>query len=839
MPAPPRPFGPAIIISVSRTSVVPGDVLTISGRDLDRPELLAVQINGTAAPIVSRSRDRLLVRVGTGAATGTGALDIFYRSGTVSYSRPITVTRPGSGAPPPPGAGGSGAGSGAGSGSGAGGRAANRVLNAGFGLVTGAATALAPAAILAGGAAIGGAANSVVSGAGSVLGQAYNVGVQLGTTLLQGVLAPFGKSGQAIGGLAGTVAGAGRGLIGLGAKGIGGALGGAGTLAGGVLSGAAGVGGAVLSGLGSAAGAIPIAGTVIGGVLAIGTVALTTLAATVGVVISQITRLITGILEGIGDAFGELGKVASGALSTVLDVLGDVLHTAAEVGRTVRQIQYVTGISGPAASRLVNAASFAGVDPSKVAGLYNSPFSAMMLGMRARMAGLPDPTANPEAFLIAGARRQAQAQRGGPMGIATFNAMLGPQLSETYGAAFALGPQRLQRNMQMANAFQLPGNIGQLGGDVDAANAALSSLARNLKIAVVEVLLPLAPLITSGFALLIQNRDAITGAIKSVVTWLVQVLPPALLRFGAIALTVFGKVTDVIGTALVNLSQHLPQFLSAVDLFLNGLRGAGAIIVGIVAAVLQGIYNALPANWQSKLFPGGTPGGASGGATGAGKSSITTTPASSGPYISPAMQFLTQAAGAFYGATAGAGLGKNITPGPLSLITMAAGAAAGMYAGWQGAGYGVNLVNAGVQKYNQVWNGSGGGIPGSGGSMPGAFNSASSGFLGLVPQSNLAATYGNDPALQAWLAQNGQRLQSGSPTALDWAKQLSGQADNWPDVLKRLDRIANASEKIAANTGQSGPIASAVGDVSARALAYSGEDIATGFLAVQPGRVYG
>lgn len=310
---------------------------------------------------------------------------------------------------------------------------------------------------------------------------------------------------------------------------------------------------------------------------------------------TQFSNGVNGLVSLTANGFSLIKSAATGAFGTVLGVVGDILNEAKEVARVTRQLSFNTGVSQGQANRITNVFGGAGISTQAIGGAFSSPQAAISIGMRARILGLPDPTVDPEKFLTNGAQLYQRAQGQGIMGAMTLNALAGPQLMGLAGNAWSLGPERLQQNIAMSRAFQLPAGTGKLGGDIEMAENIIANFGRSTKLVLAETLLPLAPMLTRVFSWVIQHKEGIGEAVQYAGNMLFIEAPKAILRFGVFTLralgTVMGPISDYLsGTFQIvanGILQSLPGVLQGVQTFLEGMVQVGSGIVGAATAVAQ------------------------------------------------------------------------------------------------------------------------------------------------------------------------------------------------------------------------------------------------------------
>lgn len=486
-------------------------------------------------------------------------------------------------------------------------------------------------------ASINASTQGILSGLQSVANRAYNVGANIGESILRGILSgPLGRSGQALSSIGGNVIGAAQGVAGAGLK-IGlGAVGAGAQVAGAAATLPLNLASAAFGGVGSVLGAAGAAIPGAGALLAAGGGLLSGIGGIIGKISTGLTTLfnqflngVTGLVSTVGDALGKIGEAGGAVFNSLLDIFSDVVETAKQVSRQVRSLSLNAGISQAQSGRVLNAFSFAGGNTSALTDAYSQPLGAVSIGVRARLLGLPDPTQDPEGFLLGNAAKR-QSMRG-PVGQAIYGALAGPQLQGIAGDSAGLSQAQLQRNFALARSFELPKGTVELGSDATAVSAAFSALGTNLKLVLGSVLVPLLPKLNQAFSALIQNKDAIVGAITTVGSYLVNDLPKLILHMGSGLLRTTGVVFGAVGDFLTNtfqqwgvsLLQHLPAILSGIDSFVKGLASLAGISAGLAASIVQAAQNFSQTTVGKMLFPGAgatagtTTGAATGSATGA------------------------------------------------------------------------------------------------------------------------------------------------------------------------------------------------------------------------------
>ncbi|MBW3637055.1 MAG: hypothetical protein KY445_11440, partial [Armatimonadetes bacterium] len=608
-----------------------------------------------------------------------------------------------------------------------------------------------------GGAGAQGAASGdqFVAGVRSGSGAAFGAGAALCQTLVGGFLSPLGETGAALTQATGAITSALGGLFNTIVGGVGQIASLGGKIAGlgaGVLL--AGIGGAIGL-IGGPAGALigATVGAAIGGFL--------------GKALGTLGEFFGGMVSVAGEAIGKVGELFGELGSSFLRILGDVAKTVADVGQAVLKIQ-ANGLGANQSGNLVQTLGFFGQSPGQVAGQFGKPFASLSMGIRAGMLGLPNPATDIEGFLLAGARRQREAARGGQFSAGVFQSMLGGAGFGDYAGTFAMGEGRIKKTLAVAKSFQVGGaNLGELGGDVAMANGILNGLGTQLKLVFAETLLPMLPLISQGFAYIVQNRDAIIGAIRDAGRWIVSEMPKMVLRGAAGMLEGLSGLLGGFSSFTAGLAQNLDSILGVADAFLNGLRLFGATIAGIGTAIAQGAANLglIPTGSSAGNAAGNAAGGAAGAvASGTGKG------ANGDPYGDPADAI---GAGARrWRSWAPINPPDNATPdAPTPAVPPGVGRSlGGMWArfgaaalgAWGGAKTGGVVGQATGMGIGAVGGGIIGGVPTGGiGIVPGAVAGAGMGgaagrFIGTLG----GALYG---AYKGWNAANYVQTQYGDP----------------------------------------------------------------------------
>jgi hypothetical protein len=669
----------------------------------------------------------------------------------------------------------------------------------------------------------------IVGGFQSGFNSAFGAGAALSQTILGGFLSPLGESGQAITKAAGAITNAVGDVFNAfftGAKalaGIGGKIAGIGA-------------GVLLTGIGAALGLIagPIGGM-------IGTVVGAGLAGLVGKALGAFGQMFGSLVSAAGEAIGKIGGLLGELGSSLFSLLSDVAKTVGDVGSAVLRLESA-GFSSDGAGKLVQTMGFFGQAPGKVAEQFSKPYAAQSMGARAGSMGLPNPAEDIEGFLLKGAQQAEKAKRGGARSAQLFQTRLESAGFGDYANTFAMGPERVQKTLAVSRSFQVSGaSLGELGGDVTMANNILSGLGTQIKLVFAETLMPLLPLISSGFAFIVQNKDAIVGAIQSAGQWIVNELPPMILRGAAGMLDAVSGLLGGFSAFAAGLAENLDFLLSAADSFLNGLRSFAAVMVGIATAISQGVANLFPslmpktpgggASGGAGGGPGGNPGGntsqAAGGQTGSGNQPAAA-PSGSGRSFGG---WKARAGGALIGLGTGAALHAY---NPVAAIT---GGLKGAYKGWNmvndfqtnigdplvygttpgaGASAGAGAAPSGTSNSASGNSGAGksSGVPAQFAPVQGrgivdAFHAGQTGFLDTFGPSNLAGNSKLKERLSGFLKGASASSANGSVVAGEWANDLRKKADDWghPAVLKALDKIATAvdknGDKVAGAVGES------------------------------------
>lgn len=545
------------IITSFTPSGSPGDIVNISGKFLSGAT--RVTIGGKAAPILfpggKGAHTDIIVQVPDGAVSGP--VEITTPDGTFRTSQMFTVKPP---QRPPSGI--------------------DNFLTSNP-IVGELAQRFLPysggAAIVASGANISGSAraasqavDNVLGGVGSAASRAFDVGVSIGEKLLGGVLSPFGASGRAITGFAGTAARGAGSLIGMGASAVGGVLSAGAGVAGGALSIGLGAGGAAIGALaGASVGSAP--GGLVG--FAVGTgIGLAVLKG-----IESVSGMVGGVVGKIGEAFGKLGDVAGSALGTVIDVLQDVTRTAQETAGSVLKINQLGGFGMGQSAGLVSTLGFFGMSPQQVAGRFSTPFAPITLAAGSGMLGLPNIADNPGAFLMAGARRFEDAQRQGPMGVGVLRAMMnggmGGGADEAFMPLFGLGEKRIGKVLDFQNRMAMsPEAVDSFGKDIQVLQGMISGFANFLKITLGTALIPVIESgLESAVDFITKNQDKIIDAIFNFGDFVYSKLP-VMIGEGLLAILTFTKgFTDGLIGLVDSFQQGNGGFLEIIGNMLEGV----------------------------------------------------------------------------------------------------------------------------------------------------------------------------------------------------------------------------------------------------------------------------
>lgn len=315
-----------------------------------------------------------------------------------------------------------------------------------------------------------------------------------------------------------------------------------------------------------------------------------------GVVMSGITSLATGILSvasnlissimsTITGLFSEMGRVGVAAVRSILDIFGDVMSTVSRTGREARNISVSGGLGYGTALNAVTTLTGMGVSGGAVGALLGNPVGNIINPMRAATVGLPGLAGDPGDFMVRMAG-QMGSLRGNPLGTFMYRAMLGGETFDALAPIASYGRERLGRIRKVQQSFGINArNVERLEGDLFEAQSIISSFATRIKMLFADALMPLVqealPRITD---FLTNNKDRIISVIRDVGSWLVERLPPAIMRFGGVTLDVFSRITDF-GARLVDaVGRNLPQITRGIADFTGVLQNMAATLFGLVMA---------------------------------------------------------------------------------------------------------------------------------------------------------------------------------------------------------------------------------------------------------------
>lgn len=738
--------------------------------------------------------------------------------------------------------------------------------------------------------ATGNAAQSVAAGAGRVVTGAFGAGVAIGQSILDGLAQHFGPGGVAVAQFAGQVAhtigdvlqGAVRGAADLAGH-VGHAVGAVGAVA-------AGVGGAVVgAGLGAVGG---MGGAALGGLL--GGVA-GTFAGLLGArLIGAVGNIVGGILGIVGRAVSMVGELAATGIRTLTAVLHQLTETIGVAGGRMATLTMQIGASAGAAAGLATRFNALGMGSTLEGITGNSANQPAFYGMRSRFFGLPDYTA-PDFIPQAAARMQAQ-NASGPLGV-----MRSQMMAESLGMGgveaqrvLAIAPERLRAQQQSVSGFSAglglnPGVIREVSDGVYLLQKRFESF---LQLGLLRIAQEALPYLTSVLErvsnYVTSHADAIAGGIMRGVKWLVEDLPPMVLRgFAGIAT---GLGTFLLGVAdfTDGVRANLPTIMGALDGFLNGLRDFAGVVAGIAGAVAQGVRN-----FQARLgagltvTPNTTPPGAPNTTPGATVANASAPGAPTPPAPIDLTAILNRAApprrtsiqGGLFGWTpseAGAAgaerrrmddaapegawtATKTLVVGGAAVVGALRGATtaatltganpyavgAGAIAGGAGAGYlaakgydfGAPIVNRIMNAgriasdvARDVYTGDTGALGAR--SLPDAFNQSRENFMVGTSPFNLKDRYGSpDGPLGSRLGSATDTERTAARALLDGGKSAEGMANNWGDVIKELRDIKAGVNRTAENAGRTASNMNGFAQgIVARTAAYIAEDTAASIL---------
>lgn len=462
---------------------------------------------------------------------------------------------------------------------------------------------------------------ALMDGAASLGASAFDTGAKIADTLLSAVLRPFGPSGEAAlemgRALNGTVRSALKGvsdtathIVGTGARlvgtvataglGVGGAMLGAAIaapLGAGIGAVTGGIGGAAGGGAGMAAGAATGAVTGAAGAILPGAMLGALVGTAAGLIASKLVSAVAegvgGLLGGIGKIFGAIGDLATAAFRSTFAVLKDLSDVAQHFGRDVAIIRAQTGLSTAQSGTFAlsfGAVGLRGAAPTLAGNRENQPFA---FGMRNSLFGLPS-YASAE-FLPMAAQRFQQMQRGGPLG-----QMMALNMAESAGLnspealrVLQMAPERLRSNIGFSAGLNAdlglnPEKIRALSDSLYLLQARADSTVEAIKMRLAQEALPY---VEKAFAWIADHSKEISGFIKAGVSWLIQDMPPMLMRAGATGLEAVSRFAGGVGDFAVGLIEKVPGFLTGVDAVLNALRKLALFAVGVGAAIAQGVDN--------------------------------------------------------------------------------------------------------------------------------------------------------------------------------------------------------------------------------------------------------
>lgn len=691
----------------------------------------------------------------------------------------------------------------------------------------------------------GRAGQDVANGAAGTVSSAVNAGAKIGQAIIEGIAAPFGKSGAAVASLTSLVS-----------QTFQSALSGALNFAGNAVGAGGKVVGAVVGGVGS------LAGAGIGGMLAgpTGVLAGAAIGSLVSVAVMKVIESIAGVvstsLKAVGAAFGAFGDLATGALRTISDVISDVTQNATKLSQSALAMSQQSGMPLSRSAGAFQVGAALGVSQGAIEQGGNQ--NTMIQRMRDRMMGISAPFGTKEGFLQFADRYKSMANQG-PMGlmfaqsIAANTSYASPEWQQKAMLPTSIINRQFAQNDKMQSALGLrPEEMRSFAQDFALFGASVSNFVNLVKNRIAADLLPY---LTAGLNTAIEwigahSKDIAEG-IKSGVHWLVHDLPPMLMHGAAFMVRGFATVLDVMGNVAKGIQTHVPDVLKGIDAILNGLRtfaanawGVGSFLKQLIANVAptfgQVVHNFSDPNRRSDAVQNAekyglrnglitlgvaTAGGAVFGQL-TGKGWVSGAAQGFARGIKPALAVGAASAGygfyqniteddAAYRArkqrelkqqvvdqySGGAhsnnfGMGGSLTGGDdtLGLLQRAATKAfADRFLG----GSGGSSTQAAAQAYqnNVAANISAGAGSANNTSPFDAFNAARQDFLNTVPESNFAGNY--TQTLSDAAGRAGDWLHDKSQSAGALADSLDERANGWAAFMDKMDRSIAANERAA------------------------------------------
>lgn len=456
-----------------------------------------------------------------------------------------------------------------------------------------------------GGSVATSAAGEIIQGALSVPPVAFGVGVQIGQSVLDGVLSTFGESGAAISRFSHSLVEGVSNIFQQGATGIGSILKGifgvagaglgvAGAVAGGVIGG--GIGLAATGGLGAAAIAAPGVGmgaapaiaalgpqaVIIGAVIGAGLVA-GVLSAT-----KHLADAVSGAMGAVVSIFGEIGKVGTQAVQSILDVLKDVMNTALSQSKSIMGLAQQSGLSMADASRAFTTARAFGIDPSQIPNQ-----NTFMQSIMNRISGITGAQGTPENVASFRERYRALAgigENGQPS--SPWALMMAQNMAEqnnmTGYIPAAMQPDRqFNRQLEAVRGLEMPASVvTKFQDDFAGLLNIVTVFSDNVKTTLGTALLPAA---TAGLEAVIgywqQNQQVIVDSLFAIGRFVYAELP------GMVLGGLQGMVEGAVGFAkgIGGVIESVGGFAHSIADFIRAFQAGDTALGDTIEGILGGI----------------------------------------------------------------------------------------------------------------------------------------------------------------------------------------------------------------------------------------------------------
>jgi hypothetical protein len=542
------------------------------------------------------------------------------------------------------------------------------------------------------------------------------------------------------------------------------------------------------------------------------------------------------VVHGIVDAIGGLLRLAvtSAATATVATV-GAIVAGSLNTMRNSQEILALSQESGLGtfgAARAMNNLAGYGVNASEVDAISRGGFLAQMKSAVWGVGGQPG---SPEYLQRYRSRYQDLMSRG------EMGRMFARNMESSIGAEGLRGMASLPDaifNRQMRRSMTLQRTLGMNPQEIERAGQDFKGLIDTVGQAIGllrdRVISEFLPYLTRGLDIAIgwleKNSDKVADYIKKGVSWLINELPPLVLRGAAFLVRGFGGIMGAVASLTEGIHRNLPAILGGIDGVLNALRqlAAGAAAAGGFA-YKTGSDLTNPQT-RSDALSGGIRGLVGGVAVpvigGAAIGYLIGGPrvALRGAQIGARIARYTAPAGAAYGAYSGV-YGEPAPQNAEQLIQqrMRDLSPSGRRFGYGGYG----PLGASPDDYTGIidWIGNtfwpknsnpprrhgrdGGARLAAQGQITiadtdtpfAAAAAARQQFLNLVPESNLLATYGGqNSSVSSWLGNAGTWLREREENAYKRADELEGMADNWKQMIQAIEKSTKATERVADNT---------------------------------------